>query len=44
MRRLSQGRSAHETDPALALRQFREQVGQADVDPEPRHKALTAAA
>jgi hypothetical protein len=31
-----------ETDPALALRQFHEQVGQGDVDPEPRQQPVTA--
>jgi hypothetical protein len=33
-----------ETDPALALRQFHEQIGQGDVGPEPRNQAVTAVA
>jgi hypothetical protein len=33
-----------ETDPALALRQFHEQIGRGDVGPEPRHQAVTAIA
>jgi hypothetical protein len=30
-----------ETDPALALRQFHEQIWQDDVGPEPRHQDVT---
>ncbi len=40
--RLHQLELHFETDPALALRQFHKQIGQGDVGPKPRHKALTA--
>ncbi len=33
-----------ETDTALALRQFHEQIGQGDVWPKPRHQAVTTVA